>query len=315
MALQAKGLVTADETPFPAPTVRRATERRNRLTRDISQRSSLELVTLMNIEDDRIAATIAPELPKIAQLIDTAAERFAAGGRLILIGAGTPGRLAVLDALECPPTFAVTRDQVIGVIAGGTGALSGSLDGAEDSESGGRTAIADYQINARDSVIGISASGGTPYVQGALREAAERGALTASIVNVADAPISALSQYPIRVVVGPEVIMGSTRLRAGTAQKLVLNMITTGIMVRVGRTFGNLMTDIQTGNLKLQGRAVVIVSEATALDAETAADLLTRSDHEIKTAIAAALLGVTPDEARARLSAVDGNLNQLVGTK
>ena len=228
-----------------------------------------------------------------------------------MLGAGTSGRLAVLDAVECRPTFSITADQVIGVIAGGNQAITHSIEGAEDDESGGRAALAMLNIVETDTVIGIAASGSTPFVIGALKAAGERAALTGAIVNVPDSPIAAMVQHPIQLAVGPEVIMGSTRLRAGTAQKLVLNMLTTGAMVRVGRTFGNLMTDMQASNNKLQGRARVIVSEATGVDDRMAGDLLVHSDGEIKTAIAMSLLNVPAAEARERLIAIGGNLNEL----
>ncbi|MHB8626126.1 MAG: N-acetylmuramic acid 6-phosphate etherase [Aggregatilineales bacterium] len=311
MALARVGEPWPDSMSLKLPPTRRITERRNRLTVDIATRPTLDLVRMMNIEDRRLAAQITPELPQIAALIDAAAARFITGGRLIMAGAGTSGRLAVLDAVECRPTFGVSSDQVIGLIAGGTSAVTGSIEGAEDSETGGRAAIVELKVGVADTVIGIAASGSTPYVQGVLREATERVALTGAIVNVPDSPVAALAQYPIVLPVGPEVIMGSTRLRAGTAQKLALNMLTTGIMVRAGRTFGNLMTDVQMSNAKLKGRARVIVSEATGLSETMAAALLDQCYGEIKTAIAAHLLSVAPDEARRRLALVNGDLNRL----
>jgi len=315
MVLQMLGSTPTAERAIAETPVRRATEQRNRLTLNIAQRPTLDLVTLMNVEDERIAAAIAPELPMIAALIDAIAERFMAGGRLLMIGAGTSGRLAVLDAVECRPTFGVTTEQVIGIIAGGSEALTGAVEGMEDSAEQGVSALIGLNVSTADSVIGIAASGATPYVQAALREAAARGALTGSIVNVANAPISALSQFPISVSVGAEVIMGSTRLRAGTAQKLILNMITTGVMVRAGRTFGNLMTDMQASNIKLRGRAQVIVAEATGLPLAAAAELLTHCNGEIKTAIAAELLHIVPDQAREQLATVNGDLNRLISSK
>ncbi len=313
MALARIGEPWPDSAPLKAAPARRITEQRNRLTDHISSRPTLDLVRLMNIEDQRIAVQIAPQLSQIAALIDAAAERFKAGGRLIMAGAGTSGRLAVLDAVECRPTFGVSSEQVIGLIAGGPGAVTGSIEGAEDSEADGRAAIAELNVSTKDTVIGVAASGSTPYVQGILREAAERGALTGAIVNVPNSPVAALAQHPIVLPVGPEVIMGSTRLRAGTAQKLALNMLTTGVMVRAGRTFDNLMTDVQMSNDKLKGRARVIVSEATGLSETEAADLLDQCDGEIKTAIAAHLLAITPEAARRHLAEVSGDLNRLGG--
>ncbi len=306
VTLPAAQMPTLSKTPR-----RRPSEQRNPLTMNIGQRTTLDFVRIMNLEDQRVAQKIAPELPEIAALIDAIAERFAAGGRIILAGAGTSGRLAVLDAAECIPTFNTRPDQVVGLMAGGAAALTTSIEGSEDDDAAGRTAIAALNIGPQDCVIGIAASGSTPYVQGVLKESVHRGALTGSIACAPDAPISALAQHAIEIITGPEMITGSTRLKAGTAQKMVLNMITTGVMVRVGKTFNNLMVDMQPTNQKLRERARVIVAEATGLDLESAGTLLDRCNGEIKTAITAALTGDSPDEARQRLAAVNGNVNRV----
>lgn len=306
-----KIIVPAVELPTVA-SKQRSSEQRNQLTLNIHRRSTLDLVTLMNIEDQRVPHVIAPELSKIANLIDAIAERFNTGGRLIIAGAGTSGRLAVLDASECTPTFGTPSDRVIGLMAGGNEALFRSIENAEDGEISGQEAIAALNVGPADSVIGVAASGSTPFVVSVLREADARGALTGSIANVADAEISTLVQHPIVIITGPEVITGSTRLKAGTAQKMVLNMLSTGVMVRIGRTYSNLMVDMQTTNHKLRERAQVIVAEATNLSLEDAEVLLAQSQGEIKTAIAAALLGLTPNEARQRLATVGGNLNRVM---
>lgn len=311
-AMMALGEHHIQVEPLTVSPKRRATEQRNRLTTMIHRRPTLDLIGLMNLEDQRVPRLVETQLAQIASLIDAVAERFAAGGRIIYVGAGTSGRLAVLDASECRPTFGTKPEQVVGIIAGGPDALLQPVEGAEDDKAQGRAAIAALGVDMADSVIGVAASGSTPYVQGALREANERGALTGSIVNVVDAPISALAQYPVVVPTGPEAIMGSTRLKAGTAQKLVLNMISTGVMVRVGRTYSNLMTNMQMSNIKLRKRAEVIVAEATGLDLAAAADLLTRCDGDMKTAIAAALLKLSPEEARQCVAAAYGNLNRCV---
>jgi N-acetylmuramic acid 6-phosphate etherase len=290
---------------------RRATERRNPLTMRIHQRPTLDLVTMMNLEDEWVPQVIQEQLPQIAALINAAAERFAQGGRVIMLGAGTSGRLAVLDAAECRPTFSTTLDQVVGILAGGEQAMIHSVEGAEDDHEAGRAVIAERYVDDQDTVIGVAASGSTPFVRGALEEASARGALTASIVNVVDAPLSAIAQHPIVLATGPEALTGSTRLKAGTAQKLALNMISTGIMVRVGKTFGNLMTDMQASNIKLRNRAIVIVGDATGLSQAEAEALLTACDGEMKTAIAAALLNLPPAAARERLNAARGNLTAL----
>jgi N-acetylmuramic acid 6-phosphate etherase len=301
---------TRGSTPLPI-TERRGTELRNTLTMEISYRPTLELLTIMNIEDSRIHAAIAPNLPKMAELIDSIAPRFRQGGRLIGVGAGTSGRLAVLDAVECRPTFGASPDQVFGILAGGIDAMMHSIEGAEDDADAGAAQIDQLNVGELDTVIGVAASGSTPFVIGALRAAKARGATTASIVNVVDAPISAISDYPFIAATGAEVLTGSTRLRAGTAQKLMLNMISTGVMIRAGRTMNNLMTDMQARNLKLNHRAKVIVSEGAGVSIDEAGALLEKADGEIKTAIAAALLGVNIQEARLELEDIEGDLNRL----
>jgi len=287
---------------------RRATEGRNPLTIDIQERPTLDFVRLMNVEDQRVPRLIASELEQIATLIDSGAERFDRGGRLFFIGAGTSGRLAVLDAAECQPTFGTTLQEVEGILAGGEAAMIRSVEGAEDDEVWGRAEVAKRGVNERDTMIGVAASGSTPFIIGAVREARERGSLTGCIVNNADSPIAQLVEHPIVVPTGPEVIMGSTRLKAGTAQKLVLNMISTGIMMRVGKTYGNLMVDMQMSNIKLRKRAEVIVAEATELPLVEAADLLERCAGEMKTAIGSYLLNLSPADARDRLQLYNGNL-------
>jgi len=269
---------------------RRATEQRNILTMQIGSRPTLELLSIMNWEDSRIGAILASQLPQLAALIDEAAPRFREGGRIIMAGAGTSGRLAVLDAVECRPTFGVMPEQVMGILAGGEGAMMNSIEGAEDDVAEGQAQIARRDVGKLDTVIGVAASGSTPFVIGILKEATQRGALTASIANVVDAPISRLAQYSLVAATGPEVLTGSTRLRAGTAQKLLLNMLTTGIMVRAGRTLDNLMIDMAASNLKLSHRAKVIVQDATGLSFEQAADLLVESDGNIRRAIELGLM-------------------------
>ncbi len=313
LAIQhANPAATFERGATPLPIVnRRSTELRNSLTMRISHRSTLELLTLMNLEDSRIHEAIAPNLPKMAELIDTIAPRFRKGGRLLLVGAGTSGRLAVLDAVECQPTFGVSPEQVMAILAGGIGVMAGASEDAEDNTGDGAAQIERLHVSELDTVIGIAASGSTPFVIGAINAAKARGALTASIVNVMNAPISSLTAYPLVAATGPEVLTGSTRLRAGTAQKLTLNMISTGLMIRTGRTMDNLMTDMIASNIKLHQRAATIVSDATGLSTEEASALLTKSDGEIKTAIASALLKINPQEARLELADVEGNLNRL----
>jgi len=311
MAFSAAGIHTpAEDIPFPAGNTLRATERRHPLTMRIAEQPTLHLLHAMNSEDARIAGILAHQLPQIAALVDAIAPAFEEGGRLIFIGAGTPGRLAVLDASECPPTF--STDGVIGIIAGGEGAITHSIEGAEDSEPDGEAAIAHHAVGDKDTVIGITASGSTPYVIGALREAAKRGAITGCIVNAVNAPLAEIVRHPITLPTGAEALTGSTRLKAATAQKIALNMISTAVMVRAGRTFGNLMTDMQAGNIKLRVRAARIVSEATGLDQAAATALLDRCGGEMKTAIAAHRLSLDPEQARAQLAAAGGKLGHVV---
>jgi N-acetylmuramic acid 6-phosphate etherase len=298
-------------TQYPLPDLR-GTEQRNRLTMHIGAQSTADLLYRMNFEDERIPEVIAPLIPKLAAFIDTTAEKFRAGGRLLMLGAGTSGRLAVLDAAECIPTFSVEADQVIGILAGGPDAMIHSLEGAEDYAADGAAQISTRGVGPLDTVIGVAASGSTPFVVGALREARKRGALTGAIYNVVGGAIGAVAEYAFEAATGPEVITGSTRLRAGTAQKLILNMITTALMVRAGRTLGNLMTDMRASNLKLSGRAIRIVAEGAGVPLADAERLLSAAGGEMKTAIAAARLGLSVEAARAAVAGVDGDLAALL---
>lgn len=317
MVMAAQGIALPTAQP-PQPTqaripTRRATERRHPLTYGAHRRPTLDFLTAMNIEDSRIAHLMKPILPALAALIDDIAARFRESGRLIYVGAGTSGRLAVLDAAECVPTFGTLPEQVVAVLAGGMPALTLAVEGAEDDRAAGGAAIAALDVGALDSVIGIAASGSTPFVIGALEAANALGALTGCIVNVVESPIATLAMHPICIPTGAEVLMGSTRLKAGTAQKLALNMLSTGVMLRAGRMYENLMTDMRAANLKLRERAAVIVAEAAQLDLAQARDILDACDGEMKTAIVAARLGILPEEARARLAAVRGDLGALLG--
>lgn len=309
----ARPVVLGQQTPPPDPAAQPAsptgsTEARNPRTEHLDEVPTLELVRLMNAEDARVAAAVAAELPRIAEAIDRVAERLRAGGRLIYVGAGTSGRLGMLDAAECPPTFGTSPSQVLGLIAGGEPALTRSVEGAEDDPAAGARDVAAVAVAPGDAVVGIAASGRTPYVLGALEAARQRGALTISLACSRPSPLEALAEITIAPLVGPEVIAGSTRLKAGTAQKMVLNMLSTGVMVRLGKTLGNLMVDVQPLNAKLRERARRIVAEATGLGPDEAARLLTQCGGEVKTAIVAALGGLAPAAARARLSAAAGQV-------
>ncbi len=284
------------------------TEERNPQAAQIDRLPTLEMLRVMNREDATVAGAVGKELPRVAAAVDAIVDRMRRGGRLIYIGAGTSGRLGVLDAAECPPTFGIPPGQVIGVIAGGDRALRESVEAAEDSEEAGRTDLALLAVMACDAVVGISASGSTPYVLGALSEAKARGALTIAVTCNRGTPLGALADIAICPVVGPEVIAGSTRLKAGTAQKLVLNMLSTGTMIRLGRTFGDLMVDLQATNAKLRRRACRIVAAATGLPEGEAAALLERCGGHVKCAILSQLAGMTPEEARLALEARQGDL-------
>ncbi len=289
-----------------------ASEKRNVLTNHLDTRSALEMVGLMHLEDRRAVAAVRPILPVIAAAVDAIAARMKDGGRLVYVGAGTSGRLGVLDASECPPTFNTAPGQVVGVIAGGQRALTQAVEEAEDNPEDGVRAMCDLNIGPEDSVVGIAASGRTPYVIGALTEARRRGALTVALTCNLPAPLADGAAYVLAPLVGPEVITGSTRLKAGTAQKLVLNMISTGVMVRLGKTYGNLMVDVQQLNAKLLVRARRIVAQATGVSESDAADALRRCAGDVKTAIVSTLLDCSPEEARQRLARADGSVRQAI---
>lgn len=281
------------------------TEARHPHTENIDRLSTLDLVERINNEDLHVAEAVRDELSNIAAAIDGISARMQNGGRMIYIGAGTSGRLGILDASECPPTFGTDPGLVVGVIAGGSGAVTSAVEGAEDDPHGGARDIAALDVTAQDSVVGIAASGRTPYVIGALEEARRRGALTVSVACNHPSPMESYADVAIAPVVGPEVITGSTRLKAGTAQKLVLNMLSTGVMIRLGKTFSNLMVDVQKNNTKLHARARRIVAQACGISEEVAQQWLARSDMEVKTAIVACRSGISVEEARARLEQVN----------
>ena len=291
-----------------------ASEQRNILSRDLDMRTTLEVVGLMHMEDRRAVASVRPRLPAIAAAVDAIAERMKQGGRLIYIGAGTSGRLGVLDAAECPPTFNTAPGQVVGVIAGGRAALTEAVEEAEDKPADGAQAIRDLDVGSLDTVVGIAASGRTPYVVGALTEARHRGALTVALICNLPAPLAELADHVIAPLVGPEVITGSTRLKAGTVQKLVLNMLSTGVMVRLGKTYGNLMVDVQQKNAKLQERARRIVAQACHISEEEAAHVLAQSENNVKVAIVSTLLQCPPDIARQRLQQTGGNVREAISS-
>ncbi|MBF4580842.1 N-acetylmuramic acid 6-phosphate etherase [Frigoribacterium sp. VKM Ac-2530] len=279
---------------------------------DIDLVPTLEAARRMNAADRGVPVALEPCLPAVAEAADRIADAFAAGGRLLYVGAGTPGRLGILDASECPPTFGTDPGMVVGVIAGGTPAITTAVEGAEDDESAAVRDLDALGLTSRDVVVGISASGRTPYVLSALREARRRSAASVAVTNNAGSAAGRIADIAIDVVTGPEFIAGSTRLKAGTAQKLVLNMLTTLAMLRRHKTFGNRMVDVRATNAKLAARSFSLVQDVTgASDADVDAALHDASG-EVKTAIAVLLTGLSAASARDRLDAADGSLRAVL---
>lgn len=275
---------------------------------EIDRLSSLEIARIMNEEDSGVPGAVATQLPQIAAAIDATAERMARGGRLFYLGAGTAGRLGVLDASECPPTFNTDPSQVVGMIAGGDKAIRTSTEGAEDSRELAAADLEAADLGPDDTVVGISASGRTPYAVGGVTFARGRGALTIGLSCNAGSALSAAAHHGIEVVVGPELIAGSTRLKAGTAQKLVLNMLSTITMIRLGKTYGNLMVDVRASNEKLQARSRRIVALATGAGDEEVEAALAETHGEVKSAILTILGGVDGSTAERLLDASHGHL-------
>jgi N-acetylmuramic acid 6-phosphate etherase len=275
---------------------------------EIDQRSTLEIARAMNAEDAGVPAAVARVLPQIAAAIDATADRLARGGRLLYLGAGTAGRLGVLDASECPPTFNTAPGQVVGIVAGGPEALLTAVEGAEDSRELAAADLAERGLTADDVVVGVSASGRTPYALGAVEHARAVGALTVGLSCNPGSPLAAAAELGIEVVVGPELIAGSTRLKAGTAQKLVLNMISTISMIRLGKTYGNLMVDVRASNEKLRARSRRIVRLATGAPDDVVEAALTATGGEVKHAILTILGGVDTRTAERLLTESRGHL-------
>jgi len=280
--------------------------------RDLDRLSSQELVDLMLEEEARVVPALQRERGRLAALVDAVAERLERGGRLVYVGAGTSGRLAVLDALECRPTFGLEPGRVVALLAGGMRALHEPVEEAEDDEEAGARDVAALCVGPDDAVLGISASGRTSYVLGALAQARHHGAFVAALVCQCPSPLEQLADLVVAPLVGPEVLAGSTRMKAGTAQKIALTTLSTAVMVRLGRTYGNRMVDVRPVNRKLWGRAVGIVAEVTGLEPEDAARYLERAGGEAKTAILMALTGIDAVQARARLAAARGSLRSAL---
>lgn len=286
------------------------TEGRNIKSRDLDLMDAYEIVNLINSEDQLIADAISEQTKSIGELVDEAANAIASGGRIIYIGAGTSGRLGVLDAVECPPTYGVSDDLVIGLIAGGEKAFIKAQEGAEDSEELAVQELTALSLNSKDIVIGVAASGRTPYVIGGLKYANQIGCQTGSIAITKDSEIAKYAKFPIEVVVGPEVVTGSTRMKAGTAQKMILNMISTGAMVLNGKVYQNLMVDVMQTNKKLQVRAQNIVMEVTDASREEAIQALENAQGSSKVAIYMLLKNVDYKQAVSELEVNKGNLRK-----
>lgn len=288
------------------------TEARNDRSRDLDLLPVLDQARLMNEEDRRVAETVAAALPHIAAAVTRIADALRRGGRLLYVGAGTSGRLAMLDAVECPPTFGTSPEQVQAVIAGGPRALLEAVEGAEDDSAAGAQEMDARAVGASDVVVGIAASGETPFVLGAIQRARQRGAGTIAVVCVPRSSLEAAAELAIVPIVGPEVIAGSTRLKAGTAQKLVVNMLSTLAMVQLGRVYGNLMVYVTATNAKLRRRAARIVTAATGAPDDAAVDALARAQGRVPVAIVMLVRRVSAQEAEARLRRASGNVRRAL---
>jgi N-acetylmuramic acid 6-phosphate etherase len=288
-------------------------EERNPNTMGIDTLGTEEILRVINHEDRSVPDAVEKTIPEIARAVDRIVDAFSKGGRLIYVGAGTSGRLGVLDAAECPPTFSVPPDMVIGLIAGGADALVSATEGAEDAEEEGVAALKRIDLTAKDVVVGLAASGRTPYVLAALAYAKALGAATIALSCNPRSSIAQIAEIAILPIVGPEVLTGSTRMKSGTAQKLVLNMLTTASMIRIGKCYQNLMVDLKPTNMKLLARAARIVMQATGCTEEQAQKALTRTDNDVKLAILTTITGMHPDQARSALAEAGMVLRKAIG--
>ncbi|HLJ47224.1 MAG TPA: N-acetylmuramic acid 6-phosphate etherase [Bryobacteraceae bacterium] len=289
------------------------TEGVNPASRGIDSKPTAEILEIINSQDREVAAAVGREVPQIARAVDAIVAAIQNGGRLFYIGAGTSGRLGVLDAAECPPTFNVSPELVQGIIAGGEAALARATEATEDDPASGRRDLLEHGFHVGDVLAGIAASGRTPYVLGAVAAAKEMGALTIGISCTPDSELSRAADVAITPVPGPEIIAGSTRMRAGTATKLVLNMLTTAAMIRLGYVYGNLMVNVQPKNTKLRDRASRIVAEAGRVPVERACQLLDEAGGNVKTAIIMGRLGADRASAETRLATASGRLSEALG--
>jgi N-acetylmuramic acid 6-phosphate etherase len=304
---------------MPSPKVvrkthsRRITEERNRASKNLDQMSSLEIIRLMNREDRKVALAVGRAVPAIARAVDEIVKRMKSGGRLIYVGAGSSGRIGVLDASECPPTFGVSSNLVRAVIAGGKRAVTQSVEGAEDRPGEAVRDLQKIRLTKLDSVVGIAASGTTPYVLGAIAYAKRRGALTIGVAANRQSPLAKSAKIAITPEVGPEILAGSTRLKAGTSQKMVLNMLSTAVMVRLGHAYDNLMIDVGEANEKLRERAKWILKEASARDVSAVTRALRQSGHDLRLALIMLKRGVSAKQARRILQESRRNLRKALG--
>ncbi len=289
------------------------TEQNNPDSVNIDRMTALEAVSLINREDAKVAAAVRVALPQIAEAVELVAEALATGGRLFYLGAGTSGRLGVLDAVECVPTFSVSPELVQGIIAGGADALTASIEGAEDLPANARDDLTTRGLTSADVVCGIAASGRTPYVIGGLAQAKGMGAKTIAIACNSNSRIGEIADISISVDVGPEIIAGSTRMKAGTAQKMILNMLSTAVMVQLGKVYGNLMVDVKVSNQKLEERACRLVMRLAGADDERARELLALANNDVKAAVVMARLGLEFDEASRILGEAKGKLRDVIG--
>jgi N-acetylmuramic acid 6-phosphate etherase len=295
------------------PRPRRITEERNAASKDLDRMTSLEIIRLMNREDHRVAPAVGRAVPAIARAVDEIVARMTAGGRLIYVGAGSSGRIGVLDASECPPTFGVAPSLVRALIAGGKKAVMQSVEGAEDRPGDGARDLRKIRLGEFDSVVGLAASGTTPYVLGAIGYAKRRGALTVGVAANRRSPLAKAAEIAITPEVGPEVLAGSTRLKAGTSQKMVLNMLSTAVMVRLGHAYDNLMIDVGEANEKLRERAKWILKEASAKDVSAVTRALRQSGHDLRLALIMLKRGVSAKQAHKILLQSRGNLRKALG--
>jgi N-acetylmuramic acid 6-phosphate etherase len=295
------------------PKERRRSEQRNAASINLDRMSAMQIVRLMNREDRKVAAAVGRKLAAVARAVDAIVTSIRSGGRLIYVGAGSSGRIAVLDAAECPPTFGTSPKLVQALIAGGRPAVTGAVEGAEDSVANGKRDLLAKNVTRHDVVVGLTASGTTPYVLAALEQARNRGAMTVAITVNPRTPVARLVKILIATEVGPEVLTGSTRLKAGTAQKMVLNMLTTAAMARLGHVYENLMIDVKASNQKVSERIVRILAEASGKSASASQHALRQAGHNMRLALVILKLGLSAREAQAKMKQVRGHLRKALG--